>query len=255
MMMFAEVALKLHRHHIPQGVARPKVQQVMEIPGQSWYPPCKAVVDYVLAFLLLIVTAPIILMTAVLVKLTSAGPAFYSQLRLGKNGRSFRIHKIRTMAHKCEDRSGPQWSIPGDPRITSIGRFLRATHLDELPQLWNVLRGEMSLVGPRPERPEFVEVLERVIPNYRDRLLLRPGVTGLAQVQLPPDTNLSSVSHKLAFDLYYVRRFGLWLDLRILVCTAFQSLGTSSRVMHTIFRVPSEEAIERLRYSECDCEP
>ena len=106
-------------------------------------------------------------------------------MRLGKNGRPFRLHKIRTMRHDCEKATGPRWAVPGDPRITPLGRFLRQTHLDELPQLWNVLRGEMSLVGPRPERPEFVPDLEQAIPHYRDRLLVRPGVTGLAQVQLP----------------------------------------------------------------------
>jgi lipopolysaccharide/colanic/teichoic acid biosynthesis glycosyltransferase len=160
-----------------------------------------------------------------LVKLTSRGPALYSQVRLGKNGRPFRIYKIRTMAHNCEDRSGARWSTPGDPRVTAVGRVLRATHLDELPQLWNILRGDMSLVGPRPERPEFVVKLEKGIPQYRDRLQVRPGVTGLAQVQLPPDSDLDSVRRKVACDLTYIGNLGAWLDVCILTVTVLHLFG------------------------------
>ena len=132
-----------------------------------------------------------------------------------RDGRPFTLFKIRTMAHDCEKASGARWSTPGDPRITRVGAFLRKTHLDELPQLWNVLRGDMSLVGPRPERPEFTPLLEQVVPHYRDRLAVRPGVTGLAQVQLPADTDLDSVRRKLAYDLYYIRHLNGWLDLRL----------------------------------------
>src|SRR5205823_316253 len=114
-----------------------------------------------------------------------------------------------------------RWSIPGDPRVTLIGQVLRRTHLDELPQLLNVLRGDMSLIGPRPERPEFLPELEAAFPRYRDRLAVRPGVTGLAQVQLPADSDLDSVREKLRHDLYYIQHLGPWLDLRILICTAF----------------------------------
>src|SRR5439155_12868491 len=120
------------------------------------------------------------LLSMLLVKLTSRGPALYTQTRLGRNGRPFTIYKLRTMQHRCESLTGARWSTPGDPRITPVGRFLRKTHLDELPQLWNVLRGDMALVGPRPERPEFVPQLEQAVPHYRDRLLVRPGVSGLA---------------------------------------------------------------------------
>src|SRR4051794_35428708 len=140
----------------------------------GWYPPFRMTVEYVLALILLIATAPLVFLASVLVKLTSRGPVFYSQIRLGKDGRPFSIHKIRTMVQDSEAHSGPRWSTPGDPRITPVGRFLRVTHIDELPQLWNVVRGEMSLVGPRPERPEFIEVLERSLPCYHDRLRVRP---------------------------------------------------------------------------------
>src|SRR5205823_10851019 len=154
----------------------------------------------------------------------SRGPVFYSQTRLGRGGRPFRIYKIRTMVHNCERQSGARWCTSGDPRITPVGRFLRATHLDELPQLWNVLRGDMSLIGPRPERPEIIAALERAIPRYHDRLLVRPGLSGLAQVQLPADTDLHSVRRKLAYDLYYVEQLGAWLDLRLALATALYLL-------------------------------
>src|SRR6185437_15316966 len=143
-------------------------------PDVRWYLSCKAVFDYVAAACLLVVTSPVILLAALLVKLTSRGPAFYTQTRLGQHGRPYTIYKIRTMTHDCE-KNGAKWATIADPRITRVGGLLRRTHLDELPQLWNVLRGEMSLVGPRPERPEFVPGLEQAIPHYRHRLLVRPG--------------------------------------------------------------------------------
>jgi len=161
----------------------------------------------------------------VLVRATSPGPFVYTQTRLGLNRRRFTIYKIRSMTHNCEQLSGPCWSVGNDPRVTPVGRFLRRTHLDELPQLWNVLRGDMSLVGPRPERPEFVASLEQVLPRYSERLKVRPGVTGLAQMKLPPDTDLLSVRRKLVYDLHYVERSRLGLDLRILLGTALFLLG------------------------------
>jgi lipopolysaccharide/colanic/teichoic acid biosynthesis glycosyltransferase len=180
----------------------------------------------------------------VLVRLTSRGPAFYSQIRLGLGGRPYRIYKFRSMVLDSEAATGARWSTPGDPRVTPLGRILRATHLDELPQLWNVLRGEMSLVGPRPERPEFVVQLERAIPYYRERLTVRPGVTGLAQVQLPPDVDLRSVRRKVAYDLYYTRHMSLWLDLRLIASTAAGVLGVPFAVSRTILRIPSGAVIE-----------
>ncbi len=176
------------------------------VPPAGWYPSLKFGLDFVSALLLLILALPVMVLAMALTRLTSRGPALYQQERVGLNGRRFMIFKIRTMVVDAELRTGPQWSTRNDPRITPLGRFLRRTHLDELPQLWNVLRGEMSLVGPRPERPEFVVQLERAIPRYSDRLLVRPGVTGLAQVQLPPDSDLASVRRKLACDLYYAQK-------------------------------------------------
>jgi lipopolysaccharide/colanic/teichoic acid biosynthesis glycosyltransferase len=189
------------------------------------YVAVKGLIDRVAALVLLVVTAPAVLLAMALVKLTSPGPAVYSQIRLGKGGRPFRIYKLRTMYHECEAYSGARWSTPGDPRVTPLGHFLRATHLDELPQLWNILRGDMSLIGPRPERPEFVVKLEMAIPHYRARLLVCPGVTGLAQVQLPPDSDVEAVRQKVACDLVYVHNLGWWLDVRILALTALHVFG------------------------------
>jgi lipopolysaccharide/colanic/teichoic acid biosynthesis glycosyltransferase len=203
----------------------------------------KAAVDAVLAVLLFIPAAPLLLLSMVLVRLTSRGPALYSQTRLGLRGRPYRIYKIRTMYHNCEKVSGARWSTAGDARITAVGRFLRKTHLDELPQLWNVLKGDMSLVGPRPERPEFLPQLEAAIPHYGERLLVRPGVTGLAQIQLPPDTNLDSVRLKLEYDRYYVKHARPWLDLRIICGTALKVAGMSFRALRALFALPTHQAV------------
>jgi lipopolysaccharide/colanic/teichoic acid biosynthesis glycosyltransferase len=130
----------------------------------AWYLPSKAAVEISLALALLLAAGPVMLLAAVLVRLTSRGPAFYSQTRLGRHGQPYTIYKLRTMYHECEKHSGPRWSPVGDTRITPLGRFLRRTHIDELPQLWNVLRRDMSLIGPRPERPEFIPRLAAAIP-------------------------------------------------------------------------------------------
>jgi lipopolysaccharide/colanic/teichoic acid biosynthesis glycosyltransferase len=211
-----------------------------------WYPPLKALGDRLAALVLLIPAAPVLLLAALLVKLTSRGPAFYTQTRLGLGGKPFTIWKLRTMIHQCESLTGPRWCMPDDPRVTWIGGFLRATHLDEVPQLFNVLLGHMSLIGPRPERPEFLPELEQALPGYRLRLSVRPGVTGLAQVQLPADSDVHSVRRKLAFDLYYIQHLSPWLDLRLLVCTFFYALGVSFEKIGRWFRIPRVDHVERL---------
>lgn len=211
----------------------------------TWYETCKTVLERGVALALLFVTAPVLLVAAVVVKLTSPGPILYSQTRLGRYGRSYTIYKVRSMSHNCEQQSGPCWSSAGDTRVTPIGRLLRRTHVDELPQLWNVLRGDMSLIGPRPERPEFVPQLERALPHYRERLLVRPGVTGLAQVQLPPDTDLASVRRKLAYDLYYVYGCSLWLDVQLLLATALHVVGVPYTWVGKLLFLPAAETIER----------
>ena len=223
-------------------------------PSSPWYMVAKWLLDWSLALTLLILTAPLVVVAMLLIKLTSRGPALYTQTRLGRGGKPFIIYKLRTMVHRCESLTGARWATPGDPRITPLGRLLRATHIDELPQLWNVLRGDMSLVGPRPERPEFVPQLEQAIPHYRARLLTKPGVTGLAQVQLPPDTDLLSVKQKLTYDLYYLQHAGLWLDLRLIAGTALKMFGVPFRVLRGIFRYPPHEAIQH-QYQRLPAEP
>jgi lipopolysaccharide/colanic/teichoic acid biosynthesis glycosyltransferase len=211
----------------------------------SWYGVFSRIINIVLAALLLLLTSPLLLLSAILVKLTSRGPVLYWQTRLGLFGKPFTIYKLRSMYYECERDSGVRWSTPGDNRITPVGRFLRRTHLDELPQLWNVLRGDMSLAGPRPERPEFVPKLEQVIPRYRDRLLVPPGVTGLAQVQLPPDVDLASVRIKLAYDLYYARNRGFWLDLRIVLATVGKILHVPHHISRRLLGFPHRDTIEQ----------
>jgi lipopolysaccharide/colanic/teichoic acid biosynthesis glycosyltransferase len=235
----------------PKGRRRLRRQQAVPprpapaVPAPAGaYPTYKAVLDRAGALVLLVVAGPVIAVLALLVKLTSHGPAFYTQTRLGRHGVPFTICKLRTMMNKCESLTGPRWSMPGDPRVTGLGRFLRATHLDELPQLLNVLRGDMSLIGPRPERPEFLPELERACPHYRERLAVRPGVTGLAQVQLPADTSVDSVRRKLAYDLYYIRHLSPWLDLALLVCTGFYAMGLPFGFAGRLLRVPHGARVE-----------
>jgi lipopolysaccharide/colanic/teichoic acid biosynthesis glycosyltransferase len=218
--------------------------QLVEHLARSTYLRVKHVLEFCFAAVLLLLTAPLIFLCALLVKLTSRGPAIYSQVRLGLGGRPYRIYKLRTMYHQCEKKSGARWSQAGDPRVTRLGRFLRSSHLDELPQLWNILKGEMSLVGPRPERPEFIPALARAIPLYELRLLVRPGVTGLAQIQLPPDTDVESVRLKLAHDLYYVRHMNLWVDLRIIFATVFKVFGASFHFLRQRFLMPARALVE-----------
>ncbi len=218
---------------------------VGSVPVSRWCTIAKAVIDYGLAVVLLPVALPLIGLAVLAVKLSSQGPGFYTQTRLGVGGRPFRIIKVRTMRHGCECDSGIQWSRPGDARVLGVGRFLRRMHLDELPQLVNVLRGEMSLVGPRPERPEVIRALalDRVVPGYRHRLLAKPGLTGLAQVQLPADSDLSSVRHKVAYDLYYLRNCGPLLDLRLIVATILKAVGAGPRTIRRVLLLPTREAV------------
>jgi lipopolysaccharide/colanic/teichoic acid biosynthesis glycosyltransferase len=202
----------------------------------------KRVFDLTLGVVLAVAMFPVVVVAAVLIRVTSRGPVIYRQVRVGRNGRPFTMYKLRTMWHECERLSGPKWAAQDDPRVIPGGRFLRRTHVDELPQLWNVLRGEMSLVGPRPERPELVAELETVIPRYRDRERVRPGLTGLAQVQLPPDAEIDDVRRKLECDLFYVAHRGSWLDLRIVLATGLLMAGVPDRRSREWLRIPSPAA-------------
>jgi len=210
--------------------------------GYSW---AKRLLDLVVAGVLLVPALPLLLIAMVLVKLTSRGPVIYTQTRVGRGGREFVIYKIRTMRHDCEKLTGPRWADRvRDPRVTRIGNLLRKTHLDELPQLYNVFRGDMTLVGPRPERPGFVAQLEQVVPCYRTRLEIRPGVTGLAQLLLPPDVDLNSVRLKLMYDLFYMQRSGILIDLKIIACTALKVISMPPSVSRRLLSVPCEQVVE-----------
>jgi lipopolysaccharide/colanic/teichoic acid biosynthesis glycosyltransferase len=163
---------------------------------------------------------PLIAVIAAVVKVTSRGPALYHQQRVGRHGRIFTVHKFRTMCENAETESGPVWADKnGDIRVTLVGRWLRRTRLDELPQLVNVLRGEMSLVGPRPERPEFVAELTRQIPYYGQRHIIRPGITGWAQVRYTYGASTEDALQKLQYDLYYIKNLSLALDLFVIINT------------------------------------
>jgi lipopolysaccharide/colanic/teichoic acid biosynthesis glycosyltransferase len=176
---------------------------------------------------LLIPALPVIAVCWAAVRLTSKGPGLFRQTRVGHRGKEFQVLKLRTMRVDAE-ANGPQWSVKGDPRITPLGRVLRALHLDELPQLINVARGEMVLVGPRPERPEFVKILAEQIPGYQRRLIVKPGITGLSQINLPPDSDLRSVERKQVLDLYHIDNAHLWLDKRMVLLTALRLLCISN---------------------------
>ena len=197
----------------------------------------KVVAERTIGWVLLIIATPIILLITCVVRLTSSGKGIYKQVRVGKNGHEFLIYKIRSMYEDAEACGNPQWSTRGDSRITPVGRVLRFLHLDELPQLINVARGEMSLVGPRPERPEFVEQLAITVPHYLDRLQVLPGVTGLAQINLPADESLESVRKKVILDCEYIRTASLILDLRIFFCTFFRMTGLRHGVAPKLFGV------------------
>lgn len=186
---------------------------------QRTYRAAKRTFDIVSAILGLIVLSPLLLLAAVLVRLTSRGPIIYSQTRVGKNGRLFDIYKFRTMRVDAEKDTGPVWAQTNDNRLTPVGGFLRKAHIDELPQLINILKGEMSLIGPRPERPLFVEDFKQKISDYDKRLEVKPGLTGLAQVFHRYDESVNDVRKKVKYDLLYIKRVCFMSDLRILFRT------------------------------------
>lgn len=189
----------------------------------------KRLMDIVGGFMLSLIFLVLLPVLALAIKLESPGPIFYWQERLGRHGQSFRVHKLRSMTQDAEPEGVPQWATPDDPRITRVGKWLRRTRLDEWPQAWNVLIGEMSLVGPRPERPEFVEQLQRAIPFYRTRLAAKPGLTGWAQINAGYGSSMVATLTKLQFDLYYLKHQSPWFDLFILARTILVVLRLQGR--------------------------
>jgi len=180
----------------------------------------KRALDIAASLMLLVLTLPTLILAAIAIKLDSKGPVLYRQERVGRRGQIFHIAKFRTMRVDAEQASGPQWATVGDPRVTRIGRFLRHTRIDELPQILNVLRGEMSFVGPRPERPHFVRHLAAEIPFYQERHRVRPGITGWAQINYPYGASIDDAREKLSYDLYYIKNFSFLFDLLIILSTA-----------------------------------
>lgn len=176
----------------------------------------KRISDVVLSLIALTIASPILLFAAILIRTNSRGPVVYKQLRVGKNHKVFKIYKLRTMTVDAEKFSGAVWARKNDSRITSVGNFLRKTHIDEIPQFINVLKGEMSIVGPRPERPEMVRTLKQMIIDYEKRLQVNPGITGLAQAVHKYDETVADVKKKVKYDLLYIRKMCLWTDLTIL---------------------------------------
>jgi exopolysaccharide biosynthesis polyprenyl glycosylphosphotransferase len=184
----------------------------------AWEAKIKRLMDIVFSAVVLVFAAPLMAITALLIKMDSPGPVFYSQERIGQYGKRIWVHKFRTMRTDAESQ-GPQWATKGDSRVTRLGRFLRRTRIDELPQLWCILIGDMSLVGPRPERQHFINQLKHEVPLYLRRLKMKPGLTGWAQVKHRYDTSIDDVKTKVLFDLWYFENMSLSLDLLILLRT------------------------------------
>jgi sugar transferase (PEP-CTERM system associated) len=179
----------------------------------------KRVFDILASCVVLVLTFPLIALFALLVKLDSRGPAFFRQTRVGLYEQDFDVIKLRSMRSDAEKPGEAQWAQANDPRVTRIGRFIRKVRIDELPQLWSVLKGQMSFVGPRPERPQFVADLEEQLPYYAERHMVKPGITGWAQINYPYGASTEDARHKLEYDLYYAKNYTPFLDLLILLQT------------------------------------
>ncbi|HOP50552.1 MAG TPA: undecaprenyl-phosphate glucose phosphotransferase [Ignavibacteriales bacterium] len=185
-----------------------------------WAMKVKRLMDIVAAIIILVLSAPVCLITAIAIKLESKGPVLFKQERSGLNGEPFMMYKFRSMRQDAEAKTGPVWASKNDPRVTKVGKFIRKVRIDEIPQMINVLKGEMSLVGPRPERPVFVEKFAQEIPLYKKRLKVRPGVTGWAQVNHKYDETIEDVKKKLKYDLFYIENMSIRMDIKIMFKTA-----------------------------------
>jgi len=211
------------RRGLPTEVAGRPVVKLRESPLSGWNALVKRLIDIFFSVVGLILFAPLMLVITVLIRLSSPGPAIYKQERMSLNGQTFTLYKFRTMRPDAEAETGPIWTKPGDPRITPLGHWLRRTSFDELPQLFNVLLGHMSLVGPRPERPYFVDQFQREVPRYMDRHQVKAGITGWAQINGQRGGE-STIEERTRYDLFYVENWSLLFDLQILVKTVFEVL-------------------------------
>jgi lipopolysaccharide/colanic/teichoic acid biosynthesis glycosyltransferase len=187
--------------------------------ARRYFECAKEIVDILLGVLALVITLPIWVVCAILIKVSSRGPVLFTQVRAGKEGRLFRMYKFRTMHVSAENETGAVWACGNDPRVIGLCRWMRKSHADELPQLINVIKGDMSLVGPRPERPEILEQLETHYPDVKKRLAVMPGITGLAQIRNGYDTSVEDFRHKLESDLEYINKRRWRNELRILAAT------------------------------------
>lgn len=221
--------LVLRRYHMWMQGQTPFEDRLMDLVTKirfqflaSWRSMMKRTFDIAFSFFAILLALPVMGIIALAIKFDSRGPVIYRQTRVGKKGRPFEIFKFRTMAQDAENLSGPVWAKENDARVTRIGEFLRKTHLDELPQFFNVLMGDMSIVGPRPERPYFVNEFRRLIPHYDRRLCAKPGITGLAQIKRRYDESLADVKRKLRYDVLYIHKMCPLLDMKVI----FQTFGT-----------------------------
>jgi len=189
-----------------------------------WEQRVKRLLDIIISLIALVALLPVFILTALLIQLNSRGPVFFRQKRVGRNGKIFSLYKFRTMIKDAEKMTGPVWAEERDPRVTFVGKILRRMRIDEFPQLINVLNGDMSLVGPRPERPYFVDRLRRQMPFYTRRLKVKPGITGWAQVKAGYDTSIEDVKKKLEYDLFYIENISLRMDLKIILTTLYVML-------------------------------
>ena len=192
------------------GVREPSIR--------GWKRAVKRSVDVLVVIVALVLLAPLMALIALAIRLESRGPSIFRQVRVGRDGKDFVLYKFRTMVLNAE-RNGAEWATEKDPRVTPFGSFLRKTRLDELPQLWNVLKGDMSFVGPRPERPELVKVIEKEVPYFTFRNWARPGITGLAQIRYRYGASVEDARKKLQYDLYYIKNWSILLDLQIILRT------------------------------------
>ena len=222
-------------HEVISGLAR--TEQIYGVPLIQVNPNLdtvyntiiKRILDLCLAIPMLIISSPLWAVIAASIKFDSKGPVLYKQERIGKNHRQFFIYKFRTMVENAEQMTGPVWARDDDPRITRVGKLLRRFRLDELPQLLMVIRGKMSLIGPRPERPFFVDKLANEYPFYYRRHKIRPGITGWSQIKHPYDQDIEDVRQKLKYDFYYIENLSFSLDLKIMVSTIWVMLSGEGR--------------------------
>jgi exopolysaccharide biosynthesis polyprenyl glycosylphosphotransferase len=185
----------------------------------EWEKKLKRISDVIISLIILVLTLPLNVFVALAIRINSKGPVLFKQERIGMNNKNFKIYKFRSMFQDAEKNTGPVWSTKDDPRVTHVGKIMRKLRIDEIPQFFNVLKGEMSLVGPRPERPYFVEQLSQQIPYYKRRLKVRPGITGWAQVKHKYDESIEDVKVKLRYDLFYIENMSLRMDIKILART------------------------------------